>query len=89
MSGVNLSPATRLRLAIILADQLRETRRQLRLAGRAEPPWLAELAALADQLRAPERDGVTRSRSLSALRSRRYRARKAAERDRQHNAGAA
>lgn len=84
-----LSPVARVHLAAIVGDFTRTARRALRLAGRAEPPWLGELAVFADQLKAPERDSVTRARNLATARKRRQRAREAAERDRHRSTGVA
>ena len=62
-------------------------REQLRRDGLSTP---AGLSLFENWLRAAdERDGVTRRKILAAARSRRYRARKAAERARQRDRGAA
>jgi hypothetical protein len=74
MSG--LSDEASVRLSIIIADACRTTRLQLRLSGKPEPDWVAELARYAGDLR----DDVMqverrRKRALNREAARRYRAR--------------
>jgi hypothetical protein len=67
-----LSPEARVRLASIIRDRLRAERDRVRRGGVSEPPWMAELDALADDLLNVE---LNRKRALNGAAQRRSRER--------------